>query len=100
MLFFCEFPINAFSRHNWKLPKCVSAELFFEAGDGKLTAVTVNTQGDMFTAGSAAASVDMRLAQTENGAQYEYDVSADGNRFLITTRGAATKAPLLSVIVN
>jgi serine/threonine protein kinase/dipeptidyl aminopeptidase/acylaminoacyl peptidase len=75
-------------------------ELFFAAGDGKLTAVNVNTQGDMFTAGPPRPLFDMRLAQTENGAQFQYDVSADGNRFLITTRGTATTAPLLSVIVN
>ena len=75
-------------------------ELFFEAGDGKLNAVAVNTQGDMFTASAPRSLFDMHLAQTENGAQFQYDVSADGNRFLIVTRGTADKAPLLSVIVN
>ena len=75
-------------------------ELFFEAGDGKLNAVSVNMQGDMFTANAPRPLFDMRLAQTENGAQFQYDVSADGNRFLIVTRGTADKAPLLSVIAN
>ena len=39
-------------------------ELFFEAGDGKLTAVSVNTQGDTFTAGPPRPLFDMHLAQT------------------------------------
>jgi serine/threonine protein kinase/Tol biopolymer transport system component len=75
-------------------------ELFFEAGDGKLNAVSVNMQGDLFTASAPGRLFDMHLAQTENGAQFQYDVSADGNRFLIVTRGTADKAPLLSVIAN
>jgi eukaryotic-like serine/threonine-protein kinase len=75
-------------------------ELFFEAGDGKLNAVSVNMQEDMFTASAPRPLFDMHLAPTENGAQFQYDVSADGNRFLIVTRGTADKAPLLSVIVN
>jgi serine/threonine-protein kinase len=75
-------------------------ELFFEAGDGKLNVVAVNTQGGMFTASAPQPLFDMYLAQTENGAQFQYDVSADGNRFLSVTRGTAGRAPLLNVIVN
>jgi Tol biopolymer transport system component len=75
-------------------------ELFFQAGDGKLTVVAVNTQGDTFTAGPPRALFDMRMVQSENGAQFEYDVSPDAKRFLITSRGAATTPPLLNVIVN
>jgi Tol biopolymer transport system component len=75
-------------------------ELFFEARDGKLNVVAVNTQGGMFTAGPPRPLFDMNLVQTENGAQFQYDVSADGNRFVIVTRSSPAKAPLLSVIVN
>ena len=75
-------------------------ELFFEAGDGKLNFVAVNAQGEMFTASAPQPLFDMYLAQTENGAQFQYDVSADGNRFLSVTRGTAGRAPLLNVIVN
>jgi hypothetical protein len=36
----------------------------------------------------------------DGGAQFQYDVSADGNRFLIVSRSSPAKASLLSVIVN
>jgi Tol biopolymer transport system component len=77
-----------------------SKELFFDAGDGKLTAVAVNTQGDLFTPGPLRPLFDMHLAQTENGAQFQYDVSPDGNRFLIISHGTANAPPVLNVIVN
>jgi hypothetical protein len=75
-------------------------ELFFEAGDGKLNVVAVNAQRDMFTASPPRPLFDMYLAPTENGAQFQYDVSADGNRFLLVSRSSPAKASLLSVIVN
>jgi Tol biopolymer transport system component len=75
-------------------------ELFFEAGDGKMTVVAVNMQGDSFTPGPPRALFETRMAQSENSAQFEYDVTADGKRFLVATRGTATAAPILSVIVN
>jgi hypothetical protein len=60
----------------------VTGHLFFEAADGKLNVVAVNTSGNAFNPGSPQPLFDMNMAQTENGTQFEYDVTADGKRWL------------------
>jgi Tol biopolymer transport system component len=78
-----------------------SKELFFAGADGKLTVVRVNTQGASFDAGPPQALFDMHMAKTENGAQFEYDVTADGQRFVIATSvGAFASARPLTLAVN
>jgi Tol biopolymer transport system component len=73
-------------------------ELFFEAGDGKMTVVAANTAGSSFKPGAPQPLFDMNMAQTENGAQFQYGVTADGKRFLIA--GAAPSTRQLTVVVN
>jgi Tol biopolymer transport system component len=73
-------------------------ELFFEAADGKLNVVAANTSGNTFNPGTPQPLFDMNMARTENGAQFQYDVTADGKRFLIAA--AAPSARQLTVVVN
>ena len=45
------------------------------------------------------------MVRTENGAQYQYDVTADGKRFLVDSNTSAAaspthSAPPLTVMVN
>ena len=73
-------------------------ELFFEAGDGKMTVVAANVSGNSFRPGPPQPLFDMNMARTENGAQFQYDVTADGKRFLIA--GSASSALHLTVVAN
>ena len=79
-------------------------ELFFEAADGKMMAVSVNaTQGvkPFFDAGVPVALFEAHLVHRGNDTQLQYDVTADGKRFLINTAGAdAAFAPPLTVVTN
>jgi hypothetical protein len=43
----------------------------------------------------------VHLAQTPNNQQFEYDVTADGKRFLLDSAGVgSTSAPLSNVVVK
>jgi serine/threonine-protein kinase len=75
-------------------------ELFFEAGDGKLNVVAVSASEHSFSAQPPQPLFDMHMSQTENGAQFQYDVAADGKRFLIATSGTDLSARPLTVVVN
>jgi Tol biopolymer transport system component len=80
-------------------------ELFFEAADGKMMAVPVKAitgAKPSFEAGAPVALFDAHIAHSTSGALFEYDVTADGKRFLIdTTSGAgAASSPPLTVVTN
>jgi eukaryotic-like serine/threonine-protein kinase len=83
-------------------------ELFFDAADGKMTAVAVTAVAGSqpsFAAGSPQELFDAHMVRTENGAQFQYDVTTDGKRFLVdsnTSAAASTKqsTPPLTVMVN
>jgi eukaryotic-like serine/threonine-protein kinase len=81
-------------------------ELFFEAADGKMMAVPVKGAvpgvRPLFEAGAPVALFDAHLAHDNQARYFEYDVTADGKRFLInTTAGAgAASAPSLAVVTN
>jgi serine/threonine protein kinase len=77
-------------------------ELFFMAMDGKMMAVPVKAAAGVkpsFEAGTPVALFDAHIAHSGGG---EYDVTADGKRFLInTTSGAgAASSPPLTVVTN
>jgi eukaryotic-like serine/threonine-protein kinase len=82
-------------------------ELFYVAADGKLTAVAMTvTPGPKpsLRPGAPVALFDAHAA-TQNVAFLNYDVTADGKRFLVTTSPAAASptaapAPPLTVRVN
>jgi hypothetical protein len=79
-------------------------ELFFEAADGKMTAVLVKaTAGSKpsFEPGAPVALFDAHIASGPGPVVFEYDVSADGKRSLINTRGGAgTAARPVTVVTN
>jgi len=79
-------------------------ELYFEAADGKMMAVPVKAVAGpkpSFEAGTPAALFDAHMATNVNSGLFEYDVTADGKRFLIcTTIGSGAASPPLTVVTN
>src|SRR5215831_4625063 len=73
-------------------------ELFYLSGDGKLRPVPVKT-GSNFEAGPAMALFQVRARRPISVMDvYLYDVTADGQKFLVNARGDETAPP--SVILN
>lgn len=81
-------------------------ELFFEAADGKMMAVPVKKAvpgvNPLFEPGAPVALFDAHIAPNADDRYFEYDVTADGKRFLINTAGSAkpVSAPPLTVVTN
>ena len=79
-------------------------ELFFIAADGNMVSVPVKSQAGTkptFEAGTSVALFDAHIAPSPNDSLTEYDVTADGKRFLINTTGASGAAsPPLTVVTN
>jgi len=72
------------------------AEIFYLATDNRLMAAAVNGRGGSFEVG-----VVKPLFETRAGpAGYRYDVSADGQRFLINTLPGQTASAPITVILN
>jgi Tol biopolymer transport system component len=78
-------------------------ELFFVGADGKMMSVAVSAVTGpklFFEAGAPKPLFDSHMLPTTN-ARFEYDVSADGKRFLInSTSRSSASAPYLNVVVN
>ena len=75
-------------------------ELFYVAADGKMMAAAV-TEGVSFEAGSPAALFQTHRRQPISAQDvFSYDVSADGQRFLIITKVDDAYAAPLSVLLN
>jgi eukaryotic-like serine/threonine-protein kinase len=74
-------------------------ELFYLTLDGVLTAVPVTTNG-RFSAGQAAPLFQTPLSLTANQNVATYDVSADGQRFLLSVPRELAKSPPLNVVMN
>jgi eukaryotic-like serine/threonine-protein kinase len=78
-------------------------ELFFVGGDGKMMAVAVKATTGLkptFEAAAPQPLFETRLAQFVENAAFEYDVTADGKRFLLDTVAGGTSAPVLNVVLN
>jgi hypothetical protein len=79
-------------------------ELFFVGGDGKMMAVPVKAVAGTklsFEVGIPQPLFEAHLAPSVNNLMFEYDVTADGERFLVTTTGSSsTSAPALNMVVN
>jgi hypothetical protein len=80
-------------------------ELFFVAADGKMMAVPVKAVPAVkpsFEPGAPVALFDARIANSASGALFEYDVTADGKRFLVNTANGpgAAPTPPLTVVTN
>jgi hypothetical protein len=81
-------------------------ELFFEAADGKMMAVpvkkAVSAVKPLFEPGAPVALFDAHIAPNSDDRYFDYDVTADGKRFLINTAGGAgaVTAPSLTMVTN
>jgi Tol biopolymer transport system component/tRNA A-37 threonylcarbamoyl transferase component Bud32 len=84
-------------------------ELFFEAADGKMMAVAVKAitgPKPSFDAGAPVPLFDTHMVHLAPDVIFEYDVRADGRRFLINTIAGsgggpgAASAPPLTVVTN
>ncbi len=84
-------------------------ELFFVAADGKMMAVPVKASAPgveprskpSFEPGVPVALFDAHMANSFGTLTFEYDVTADGRRFLINTAsGAGATSPPLTVVTN
>jgi len=76
------------------------SELFFIAADGQMMASSVQTGGTEFEFAAAKPLFKTRTLSLEGGIYHEYDVSPDGQRFLIGTLIGDTKAPPPTVLLN
>ena len=83
-------------------------ELFFEAADGKMMAVAVKAvtgPKPSFEAGAPVPLFDAHIVHPNIDVNMEYDVTADGKRFLINTvagsgGGPGAASPPLTVVTN
>jgi Tol biopolymer transport system component len=79
-------------------------ELFFVGVDGRMMVVPVKaTTGPQpsFEPGTPQPLFEVHMAQTSTSFAFEYDVTADGQRFLLVTPGpGSASAPLLNMVVN
>ena len=75
-------------------------ELFFLAPDGQMMAAPVKTGGAEFEFDAPKALFKTRTMSLEGGIYHEFDVSPDGQRFLIGTLVGDSKAAPPTVIMN
>jgi Tol biopolymer transport system component len=75
-------------------------ELFFIAADGQMMATSVKTGGTEFEFDAPKPLFKTRTLSLEGGIFHEYDVSPDGQRFLIGTLIGDSKAAPPTVILN
>jgi len=73
-------------------------ELFYVSADSKMTAVDVNGSGATFSVGNANPLFSVRIRDQFLG--IPYDVSTDGQRFLLNTFVDQTTPPSISLILN
>ena len=76
------------------------SELFFIAGDGQMMVSAVKTAGSEFEFTTSKALFKANMLSDVGGTAHEFDVSPDGQGFLIGTLVGDTKAPPPTVILN
>jgi Tol biopolymer transport system component len=82
---------------NWPRWRRDGTEIFYFAPDNKLMVAAVNGKGSSFEVGAVKPLFD---THEWPGTRYPYDVTADGQRFLVNTvPGQASSAPI-TVVVN
>jgi len=60
----------------------------------------VNGSKPSFEPGAPVPSFDARMVLSGATAVYQYDVTADGERFLVNTTNTGASTPPLTVVVN
>ena len=82
---------------NWPRWRRDGTEIFYFAPDNKLMVAAVNGKGSSFEVGAVKPLFDTHVF---NGLRYPYDVTADGQRFLLSTvPGQVSSAPI-TVVLN
>ena len=76
------------------------SELFFIGADGQMMASSVKTGGPEFQFDTPKPLFKTRMLDLEGGTYHEYDVSPDGQRFLIGTLIGEPTSPAPTVILN
>jgi Tol biopolymer transport system component len=81
-----------------------SRELFFVGADGKMMAVVVKALAGAkptFDLSTPQPLFDTHLARPPSNLPFQYDLTADGKRFLVNTTGSrSSSTPFLNVVVN
>lgn len=72
-------------------------EMFYLALDDRLMSVAIDTTGVGFEVGAVRPLFETRA---KRGLRYSYDVSADGEYFLINTTLEAAEGPITTLVVN
>jgi Tol biopolymer transport system component len=75
-------------------------ELFYLAGDRKITVVDVNTDALTFGHGTPKALFETRISKGDNQAGDQYVVTADGQRFLVNTLAEEGAYNHIGVVLN
>jgi Tol biopolymer transport system component len=75
-------------------------EVFFVAGDGQMMVSSLKTSGSEFEFGTPKALFKTNTLGSLGATAHEFDVSPDGQRFLIGTLIGNTKSPPPTVILN
>jgi serine/threonine protein kinase len=81
-------------------------EIFYLAADNKLMGAVVNAEGSSIEVGAVRPLFQTRAANSAGsqgligGGAYTYDVSADGQRFLINTAIAPGQTAPITIVVN
>jgi eukaryotic-like serine/threonine-protein kinase len=75
-------------------------EIFFLAPDKNMMAAEVSAKGSKFEIGTVSALFPVNAGAQSTYYQCTYDVSADGQRFLISTSGEEAITPPLTLVVN
>ena len=90
------------STNGGKLPvwRRDGSELFFVAEDGQIMASSVKTAGTEFQFDAPKPLFKTRTLSLEGAIFHEYDVSSDGQQFLVGTLIGDTKFPPPTVIMN
>jgi eukaryotic-like serine/threonine-protein kinase len=92
-----KWPVSA-GGGNYPRWRADGKELFYLARDNKLMAATVKSQGTEFDVTSAQPLFDIHHPGANS--RYPYDVSADGQRFLVNTIVEQTALPPITLVVN
>jgi Tol biopolymer transport system component len=72
-------------------------ELYYVSPDNTLMAAAVTTSGDAFQPGAVTALFPLRIRQ---GLRSPYDVTQDGQRFLVNTASEQTTSAPVTLVVN
>jgi Tol biopolymer transport system component len=82
---------------DWPRWRRDGTEIFYLAPDNKLMAAAVNGKGSSFEVDAVKPLFDAHAAP---GVRYSYDVSGDGQRFLINTAPEQSASAPVTVVVN